>query len=41
MTIKDILKADTDSKARIVGNDSKDIDMTAVWVVLNLSDRKT
>lgn len=40
MTIKDILKADTASKARIVDNDFKDIDMTAVWVVLNLTDKK-
>jgi hypothetical protein len=40
MTIKDLLKADSDAKTRITDKDSRDIDMTAVWVILNLSDRK-
>ena len=40
MTIKDLLKADSDTKTRITDKGSRDIDMTAVWVILNLSDRK-
>ena len=41
MTIKDLLKADSDAKQRITGKDATDIDMTAVWVILNLTDHKT